>query len=75
MERAKQIHTYDTSILPYEDCCTVFVPKHPVTKPDLEKIVASEQLLDGDALIQRALDTVETVLILSLIHISPVLQL
>ena len=63
MERAKQIHTYDTSILPYEDCCTVFVPKHPVTKPDLEKIVASEQLLDGDALIQRALDTVETVLI------------
>lgn len=63
MERAKQIHTYDTSILPYEDCCTVFVPKHPVTKPDLEKIVASEQLLDGEALIQRALDTVETVLI------------
>ena len=63
MERAKQIDTYDTSILPYEDCCTVFVPKHPVTRPDLEKIELSEQLLDGEALIQRAIDSVETILI------------
>lgn len=63
MDRAKAINTYDTSILPYEDCCTVFVPKHPVTKPDLEKILQSEQLIDGQALIDRAMENIETILI------------
>lgn len=61
IERAKEIGTFDTSILPYEDCCTVFVPKHPATRPTLEKIEPSEQLLDGEALISRALESVETV--------------
>ena len=43
---AKKIGTYETSILPYEDCCTIFVPKHPDTKPKLAKIEMSEQHLD-----------------------------
>ena len=39
---ANKINTYETSILPYEDCCTIFVPKHPVIKPELEKAVEYE---------------------------------
>ena len=58
---SEKIHTYETSILPYEDCCTTFVAKHPVTKPKLADIEASEQLLAGeiDALMTQALDTEE----------------
>lgn len=58
---SEKIHTYETSILPYEDCCTTFVAKHPVTKPKLADIEASEQLLAGeiDALMAQALDTEE----------------
>lgn len=55
IERAQNIGTYETSILPYEDCCTVFVPKHPTTRPDLKKIEESEAILDIDALIEDAL--------------------
>lgn len=57
------IDTYDTSILPYEDCCTIFVAKHPVTKPILEIIKRSETKLDDviDNLMKEALDTVEVV--------------
>lgn len=60
---SEKIDTYETSILPYEDCCTIFVAKHPVTKPKLEKIKESERLLDGviEELYQKALDTVEVV--------------
>ena len=47
MEFAREIGTYETSILPYEDCCTVFLPKHPSTNPSLEKIINSESLLDN----------------------------
>ena len=61
MERAGKIGTYETSIEPYEDFCTVFVPKHPVTRPSLEKIEKSEGLLDGEGLIARAMETVETI--------------
>lgn len=64
VEAARRIGTYETSILPYEDCCTVFTPKHPTTRPQLEKIVCSEQLLEGEALIERALAGVETVSVL-----------
>ncbi len=58
---SEKIHTYETSILPYEDCCTTFVAKHPVTKPKLADIEASERLLAGeiDALMTQALDTEE----------------
>lgn len=51
---AEKIGTFQTSILPYEDCCTVFTPKHPCTKPKLEKIEQSEINLDIDALVNEA---------------------
>ena len=63
MDYARKIGTYDTSILPYEDCCTVFVAKHPNTKPRLEDIEKNEKLLDGEALIQDALQKTETLII------------
>ena len=52
---ARTIDTYETSILPFEDCCTVFLPKHPVTKPKIEDINNSLSLLDVDRLIDEAL--------------------
>ncbi len=61
---SEKINTYETSILPYEDCCTIFVAKHPVTKPNLEFIKKSESLLEEkiDELYQAAIDSVETIL-------------
>ena len=53
---ARKIDTFETSILPYEDCCTIFVPKHPTTKPRLDKILESEALLDTEALIEKAIE-------------------
>ena len=53
---ARKIDSYETSILPYEDCCTIFVPKHPTTKPRLDKILESEKLIDTEALIQKAIE-------------------
>jgi thiamine biosynthesis protein ThiI len=53
---ANKIGTYETSILPYEDCCTVFTPRHPATKPKMEIILEGESKLDTEALIQAALD-------------------
>lgn len=61
MDRAVSIDTYDTSILPYEDCCTVFVPKHPVTHPKLERIERSERRLPVDELVEKALAGVEII--------------
>ena len=58
---AKKIDTFNTSILPYEDCCTVFVPQHPVTKPDVQKMRESEALVDFSEMIQRAMENTETV--------------
>ena len=59
--RSREIGAYDTSILPYEDCCTIFTPKHPNTKPKLEKIIESEKLLEVEKLIAEAVSGVETV--------------
>ena len=59
VELARKIGTFETSILPFEDCCTVFLPKRPVTKPKLERILLSENKLDVEALIQNALEYVE----------------
>ena len=56
---AKKIDTYDTSILPYEDCCTVFLPKFPLIKPDLEKVKKVEEKLDVEGLIKQAFDEIE----------------
>lgn len=59
MDVARRIGTYETSILPYEDCCTVFVPKHPVTKPKLDELRASEALVDWTEMIERAVEQTE----------------
>ncbi len=59
MQLAREIGTYETSIQPYEDCCTVFLPKHPVTKPHLDRIEESESRLDCDALIDAAVEAAE----------------
>ncbi|MEA4869773.1 MAG: tRNA uracil 4-sulfurtransferase ThiI [Christensenella sp.] len=59
IDRAKAIGSFDTSILPYEDCCTVFVPQHPVTKPKLETIRRSEALVDFAPMIDRAIAQTE----------------
>ncbi len=61
IERAHSIDTFETSILPYEDCCTVFTPKHPTTNPKRETIEKSERRLDVDALIEAALLGVEKI--------------
>ncbi|MFZ2258475.1 MAG: tRNA uracil 4-sulfurtransferase ThiI [Clostridiaceae bacterium] len=61
MDIAHKIGTYDTSILPFEDCCTIFVPKHPKTKPRLAEIEAHEAVLDVEALVQEALDNAEVI--------------
>ena len=58
---ARKIGTLETSILPYEDCCTVFTPKHPKTKPTLCQVLHAERKLDREALIARALESVEKV--------------
>lgn len=60
---ARKIGTYETSILPYEDCCTVFVSKHPNTKPVLEKIVQSEQNANLEELINKAIENTEVLVI------------
>ncbi|MBR6709313.1 MAG: tRNA 4-thiouridine(8) synthase ThiI, partial [Clostridia bacterium] len=54
---ARRIDTFETSILPFEDCCTVFTPRHPRTRPELAKVEAQEALVDIDALLDEAWDT------------------
>ena len=61
MDKAKEIGTYDISIQPYEDCCTVFLPKHPVTKPKLSKIEQSESVLDVESLVEDAVASAEVI--------------
>ena len=61
ISKAKEIGTFETSIMPYEDCCTVFLPKHPATKPKLEKILESESKLDVDALVEAAVAKTEVI--------------
>ncbi len=60
---SRKIDTFETSILPYEDCCTVFTPKHPDTKPRLYKVEAGEKTLDIDKLVNDAIERVERVVI------------
>lgn len=63
VDLAEKIGTFETSILPYEDCCTIFVAKHPVTKPNLKSIVRSERHLEEniDELVARAIETDEII--------------
>ena len=62
---AQRIGTFETSILPYEDCCTIFVAKHPVTKPNLNVIRRHERNLDEgiEELVRTALETKELVIV------------
>ena len=61
IEVARKIGTLEISELPFEDCCTVFTPRHPATHPKMDKILEGEAKLDTEALIQRALEGVEMV--------------
>ena len=58
---ARRINTYETSILPYEDCCTIFVPDHPVINPTIEKCIEYEKLIDVDSLINEVMNNIETI--------------
>lgn len=60
---AKKIDTYETSILPYEDCCTIFLPKHPVINPELSKAIEYENSFDYEVLIQEAVKSHEIITI------------
>lgn len=63
MNISRNIGTYETSILPYEDCCTIFVPKHPKTKPRLSDIEKSEAALDKEELIKNAIEEAEIIIV------------
>lgn len=58
---SRKIATYETSILPYEDCCTVFLPKFPAIKPDLKRVLKAESNLDVDGLIEEAMKNIEKI--------------
>lgn len=61
IDRSRKMGAYDISILPYEDCCTVFLPRHPVIRPKIEEVLAEEAKLDVEALIEEALSSLEIV--------------
>ena len=61
IEISKHIGTYDISILPYEDCCTIFLPKHPVINPNLEKALLYESMFDYKTMIEEAVNSMETI--------------
>ena len=58
---SRKIGTYDTSILPYEDCCTIFTPRHPRLRPTVEELEAAEQVLDIEGMVQAAVEGIERV--------------
>ena len=61
IEIARKLDTFDTSILPYEDCCTVFTPRHPKTRPHLEDILKAEEAFDATEMMERAVNGVEII--------------
>lgn len=61
IEISEKINAYETSILPYEDCCTVFLPKNPLIKPKLERVIEVESALDVETLINNAINNVEVI--------------
>ena len=58
---AQNIGTYETSILPYEDCCTIFLPKHPIIHPDLKRCIEYESRFDFESLIEECVSNIETI--------------
>ena len=65
IEIARKIGTFETSILPYEDCCTVFTPRHPRTKPHMDEILEAEKALDVEGLVEEAFRNIERVKLIS----------
>ncbi|PNZ71052.1 tRNA 4-thiouridine(8) synthase ThiI [Staphylococcus croceilyticus] len=63
VKKAREIGTFDVSIQPYEDCCTIFTPKNPVTEPDFDKVIKYESVYNFDEMVQCAADNVETITI------------
>ncbi|MCI2954100.1 tRNA 4-thiouridine(8) synthase ThiI [Staphylococcus caprae] len=63
IKKAKEIGTFETSIQPFEDCCTIFTPKNPVTEPDFDKVEKYENVFDFEDMIQTAVDNIETLTI------------
>jgi thiamine biosynthesis protein ThiI len=63
MDIARKIDTFDISIIPYEDCCTVFVPKHPAINPKLDIAIAEENKFDYSTMIEEAVDGIQTMVI------------
>ena len=61
IERSREIGAFDISIRPYEDCCTVFLPKHPVIKPSIASVLEEESKLEVDKLIEEAMSSLETI--------------
>ena len=61
IDLSKKIGTYETSILPYEDCCTIFTPKNPVTKPRVDKCEKYETKWDFDKMVQECIDNTEDI--------------
>jgi len=58
---SRKIGTFETSIQPYEDCCTVFTPKHPKTRPTMSEILEEEKKLDVEGLVARAAESIEVI--------------
>src|SRR5574344_184339 len=61
IEIAKKINTYETSILPFEDCCTIFLPRHPVINPRMDKCINGEANFDFENLISECIDNIEVI--------------
>ena len=70
---SKKIGTYETSILPFEDCCTIFLPKHPVINPELVKAKEYENYFDYKMLIEECISNIEVITDLKLDHYSDLL--
>ena len=58
---ARDIKTYDTSILPYEDCCTIFLPKHPVINPELDRCLMYEKRFNYEELVNECVNNIEII--------------
>lgn len=63
IEISRKIGTFDTSVLPYEDCCTVFTPKHPKTRPELDSVIEQQNRLNFDELVNRAYETKQIIVV------------
>lgn len=63
IKKAKELGTFETSIQPYEDCCTIFTPKNPVTEPDFDKVIKYENVFNFDEMIENAVENIETLTI------------